>query len=211
MGNPIRPELARATRQDGIKHFQLENDLPTVLVTGGSQGAAQINNLVLTALPQLLEICQIIHLTGEGEYERVKFELRRGKKMAQAKRYHPQAFLMGEMGAALAAADIVVSRAGVNAITDAAALGKPSVLIPNYKMAGHQVENARVLSRLGAAAVLDGRTLTADRLVGEIKRLLGDETERERLGKALKDFARPEAAVDLAKLIIQTGRGVSRA
>lgn len=85
-------------------------------------------------------------------------------------------------------------------------MSKPTVLIPNYEMAGHQVENARVLSRAGAVRVLDGSKLTTERLVGEVSRLVGDQDERERLGKALSQFSRPDAAQDLAKLILEVGR-----
>jgi UDP-N-acetylglucosamine--N-acetylmuramyl-(pentapeptide) pyrophosphoryl-undecaprenol N-acetylglucosamine transferase len=161
-------------------------------------------------LPALLEWCQVIHLTGEGELERVKFELGRRERLAYPERYSSHAFLMKEMGEALAAADVVVSRAGVNAITDVATLGKPTVLIPNYQMAGHQVENARVLSRMGAVRVLDGQTLTGPKLVGELKRLVNDPEEQERLSRAIRQFSKPEAARELAGLILEVGRGEGR-
>jgi len=99
----------------------------------------------------------------------------------------------------------VVGRAGVNTINDCAVLGKPTILIPNYEMAGHQVENARVLSRQGAVRVLDGARLTADGLVGEIDHVLGDEAEQQRLSAAIKAFGRPHAAEDLAKLVLEIG------
>jgi UDP-N-acetylglucosamine--N-acetylmuramyl-(pentapeptide) pyrophosphoryl-undecaprenol N-acetylglucosamine transferase len=110
------------------------------------------------------------------------------------------------MGLALGVADLVIGRAGVNTINDSAVLGKPTILIPNYEMAGHQVENARVLSRQGAVRVLDGATLVPDQLVAEIDRVLGSETEQKQLSTAIKQFGRPEAARDLAKLILAEAR-----
>lgn len=205
-GNPVRKELIEAHRLEGMGKFKLDDKLPVVFVTGGSSGAAQINDAILGALPELLTFCQVIHLTGEQEYERVKFEVRRKGKVANIERYHPFGFLMAEMGPALAAADIVVGRAGANTVAEMAVLGKPLILIPNFEMAGHQIENARVLSRVGAARVLDGAKLTPARLVGELKRLIGDIEEQERLVRALKQFGRPDAALELAKVVMDVGR-----
>lgn len=205
-GSPVRPEVLAADRAEGLKKFELTEDLPVVFVTGGSGGAAQINDMVVRALPALLEMCQLIHLTGEREYERVQFELKRAGRLEHPDRYHAHGFLMGEMAPALAAADLVVSRAGANTIAELAALGKPTVLIPNYEMAGHQMENARVLARSGAARVLDGAKLTPEKLVGEVRRLLEDEVERERLARSIQEFYVPDAAKALARVILDAGR-----
>jgi UDP-N-acetylglucosamine--N-acetylmuramyl-(pentapeptide) pyrophosphoryl-undecaprenol N-acetylglucosamine transferase len=118
---------------------------------------------------------------------------------------------MGEMALALAAADLVVTRAGANTIAELGVLGKPTVLIPNYEMAGHQVENARVLSRIGAARVLDGSTLTTAKLVGELKRIFGDPEEQKRLGVAIQAFGNKDAAMSLARVILKAGGAGERA
>lgn len=204
-GNPVRLEIAGAHRLEGLAHFRLTSKLPVVLVTGGSGGARQINEVVVAALPRILEFVQLIHVTGEREYERVKFEVRRLGKLHGIDHYRPRAFLTSDMGMAMAAADVVLARAGANTIAELAVLGKPTVLIPNYEMAGHQVQNARVLARQGAVRVLDGRTLTADKLVGELKRLMGDDEEQKRLAAAIGKLAKPDAADSLAKLILETG------
>jgi UDP-N-acetylglucosamine--N-acetylmuramyl-(pentapeptide) pyrophosphoryl-undecaprenol N-acetylglucosamine transferase len=145
---------------------------------------------------------QIIHQTGEGEIARIRFELSRSPKSPNRNRYHPYGFLMSDMGLALAAADLVVGRAGVNTINDCAVLGKPTILIPNYVMAGHQVENARVLSRQGAVRVLDGASLTGAKLLAEVNTVLSSEDEQARLSAGISKFARPEAARELAQLIV---------
>ncbi len=209
-GNPVRLEVTGAHRLEGLAKFNLDDGLPVVVVTGGSGGAKQINDVILQALPDLLTFCQVIHLTGDGEYERVKFEVRRLGAVKEIGHYRAFAFLSGEMGLALAAADLVVTRAGANTIAELAALGKPTVLIPNFEMAGHQVENARVLSRMGAVRVLDGSKLTAGQLVGEIRRVLGDAELQGRLTAAIRQFSRPAAAHDLAAVILETGRGYQR-
>jgi UDP-N-acetylglucosamine--N-acetylmuramyl-(pentapeptide) pyrophosphoryl-undecaprenol N-acetylglucosamine transferase len=205
-GNPVRQEIVTAQRREGLERFELSDDLPVVLVTGGSQGAAEVNDAVTAALAQLVEFCQVIHVTGEAEYERVKFAVSRLGKLPHSERYQVFGYLAGDMALALAAADIVLSRAGATTISELAALKKPTILIPNMAMAGHQVENARMLARAGAARVLEGAKATSGRLVGEIKRLAGDREERESLGRGIAAFGRDDAAKELAQLILATGR-----
>ncbi len=204
VGNPIRTEILSAHRLEGLAAFHLDDKHPVIFVTGGSQGAAEINDCLIGALPELLEQYQIIHQTGEGELARIKFELARMDRLPHANRYHPYAFLMKEMPLALAAADIIIGRAGVGTISDSAALRKPTVLIPNNQMAAHQVANARMLARMGAVRVIDNAKLTPERLVGEVRRILDDPEEQGRLARAIGEFARPQAAVDLAKLVMAT-------
>lgn len=205
-GSPVRTEIVSAHRLNGLKKFGLTDDIPVIMVTGGSGGARQINDVVVAALPQLLERYQVVHVTGEGEYERVRFAVDRHTDLPHPERYHSFGFLSADMGLAMAAADLVIGRAGANTVAELAALAKPTVLIPNYQMAGHQVENARVLSRAGAARVLDGEHLTPQKLVGEIDRILGDEDEMRRLGEGIARFAKPDAAVELAHLILEVGK-----
>jgi UDP-N-acetylglucosamine--N-acetylmuramyl-(pentapeptide) pyrophosphoryl-undecaprenol N-acetylglucosamine transferase len=204
VGNPIRPEILGAHRLEGLAAFGLSDKLPVILVTGGSQGAAEINDVVISALPQLLERYQVIHQTGEGELARIKFELSRQGSIPNASRYHPFAFLMKEMPQALAAADVIIGRAGVGTISDSAALRKPTVLIPNNQMAAHQMANARMLARMGAVRVIDTAKLTPERLVGEVRRILDNPQEAVLLSRAIGEFARPEAAKDLARLVINS-------
>ena len=77
VGNPVRPEVLKAHRLEGLARFKFDEHRPVVLVTGGSQGSREINEAVLEGLDGLLELAQVIHVTGEGEYERVQFALRR--------------------------------------------------------------------------------------------------------------------------------------
>jgi UDP-N-acetylglucosamine--N-acetylmuramyl-(pentapeptide) pyrophosphoryl-undecaprenol N-acetylglucosamine transferase len=210
VGNPVRHDILTAHRLEGIAHFKLDETLPVILITGGSQGAAQINSVVLGSLSLLLDHYQIIHQTGESAIAQIKFELKRLGKISHIERYHPYGFLMGDMGLALGAADLVIGRAGVNTINDSAVLGKPTILIPNYEMAGHQVENAQVLSRQGAVRVLNGARITPESFVAEIKRVLGDQDEQRRLSEAIMKFSRPNAAEDLAKLVLAVGRAGER-
>jgi UDP-N-acetylglucosamine--N-acetylmuramyl-(pentapeptide) pyrophosphoryl-undecaprenol N-acetylglucosamine transferase len=209
-GNPVRPEILLPHRLEGLAKFNLTDRLPVVLVTGGSSGSRQVNDAVIDGLEKILEVCQLIHLTGESEYERVRFRVSRLGALKNLDRYQPHGFLMADMALALAASDLVISRAGANTIAELAALKKPTVLIPNTEMAGHQIENARVLSRAGAARVLNGDSMTGEKLTREIVRLLGDETEMSRLSQAIGEFANPDAATMLAELILDAGRAGER-
>ena len=205
-GNPVRGELSRRHRLEGLATFKLSTDLPVLLVTGGSQGARAINDCLIEALPELVQFTQILHLTGELEYERVRFEVKRLGKVKLLQRYQAHAFLLKEMSDALAAADIVVSRAGANTITELATLAKPTILIPNYLLAGHQEANAKVLSRAGAVITLDERRLTPASLISTVRNLFASEEDQARLVKAIKTFAKPGAASELAQLIISSAK-----
>lgn len=205
-GNPVRPELLRYHRLEGVKHFNFDERRPVVLVTGGSLGAASLNEAVVGCLEQLLETAQVIHLTGESDIDHVRFVLRRSG-LLEHPGYVVKPFLAGDMGLALAAADVVVARAGAGTIAELAVLGKPTILVPNTQMAGHQVANARLLGRRDAARIIYGERLKPALLLAEIRRLLDSPDEAERLAEHLRGFAQPEAGRELARLIMSLATG----
>ncbi len=106
------------------------------------------------------------------------------------------------MADALAAATIVVGRAGANTITELAALRKPTVLVPNYLHAGHQEANAQVLARAGAARALDERRLSPDLFAAQLTALIAAPDQREKLSAAIAAFAVKDAPERLAQLIL---------
>ncbi len=205
-GSPVRNQLTKRHRLEGLATFKLSPDLPVLLVTGGSQGAQAINDCLVQALPQLLEFTQVLHLTGDQDFERIRFEVKRLGKVKHLERYQAHAFLLQEMSDALAAADIVVARAGANTISELATLAKPTILIPNYLQAGHQEANAKVLSRAGAVTILDERRLTPAGMVSAVRNLFGSEEEQARLSKGIATFAKPDAAQELAQLIVSAAK-----
>ena len=166
-GNPVRQS---SVKEKGNR-FNLKNNLPVVFVVGGGTGAEGINKLVMEGLDNLLVFCQIIHSTGKG-----KMIARRHEN------YYPIEFLnAGEMAEAIAAADLVVSRAGLGALTEISAAGKPAIIIPMPD--SHQEDNAAILLEKNAAVVLNQKILTADEFVVAVKVLLDNAAEREKLGK----------------------------
>ncbi len=203
IGSPVRHETVSARPGQAWAHFKLSAQLPLVLVMGGSQGAKAINDAVIDALPQLLARWQVIHVTGERDIERMKFEFRRlHLEPGLEDRYRAYSFLSDDLGSALAAANVVISRAGANSLAELAILAKPTILIPNHRLTGgHQISNASVLARSGAVRVINEDRLTPASLEREIKLILDSPSEQEILARGIARFAKPQAAAELAKLI----------
>jgi UDP-N-acetylglucosamine--N-acetylmuramyl-(pentapeptide) pyrophosphoryl-undecaprenol N-acetylglucosamine transferase len=161
-------------------------------VTGGGTGALGLNERVAAAAPALVQFCQVIHLTGRG----------RAVLPAQpSPRYHAYEFLVDEMKHALAAADLVVSRAGLGTLSELAALGKPMVLVPMPD--SHQTANAAAAARAGAARVVAQADLTPARLVELTRALLADAEERAALAAAARRLLPADAAERIAGLLAE--------
>lgn len=203
-GNPVREELTGGSKEEAIKKFGLDPGRKTILVMGGSQGARIINRAVLAVLPKLLKKWQVIHITGPKEFESVAHEA--GKMGVKAGRdgYFPKAFLMEEMPLALAAADLVVSRAGANSISEIAANAKPSIIVPIDGSANsHQEQNAFILSQSGAAIVLEQGNLGENIFLEKIGKIIEDKEFCFELGERIKKFHDPKAAQIIAGEIIK--------
>jgi UDP-N-acetylglucosamine--N-acetylmuramyl-(pentapeptide) pyrophosphoryl-undecaprenol N-acetylglucosamine transferase len=203
-GNPVRAELLRWTRASGRAALDLPGDARVVLVGGGSQGSQAINAAVDAALTRLLASAYVVHLTGEAYLTRA--EARRGSLLPaeRRERYRPYAFLREEMGAALAAADLMVGRAGSGTIAEALALGLPLVLIPfGVAASGHQLANARSVVDAGAAVLVRESELDGDRLSAVVVGLLEDRDRLARMRTAAARAGRPDAATRVARLVLE--------
>ncbi len=205
-GSPVRRSILGRHRLEGALHFHLDPKLPIILIMGGSRGARFINEVVMAALPQLLGLTQVIHVTGADELESVQSEAKR-LVLTHPERYRSFAFLLEDLDLALAAADVVVSRAGANAIAEFAATKKPTILVPASQLRD-QPQNARVLSRQGAAQVIFEEKFTPAQLVAAVTKLLASESDQQAMGEAIGRLARPDAAKRLARLILEVGDNV---
>ena len=154
-GTPIRPEVLTGSRENGLKRFGFDANLPVLMVVGGSSGAQAINECVREALPSLSESFQILHLCGKGNLN---------STLEGAKNYVQCEYLNEEMADAYACSDIIISRAGSNALCEILALRKPALLIPYPASAsrGDQILNAESFQKRGLAHVLDQADMTAD-------------------------------------------------
>ncbi len=203
-GDPIRASLLRRRRAEGRAALELGSG-PVVLVSGGSQGSGRINEALAGALLPILRGASVVHLTGASHIRQA--EARKATLPADlAARYHPHAFLTEEMGAALAAADIVVGRAGASSISEALAFGKPLVLIPfGASASAHQAANARAVEEAGAATVIREGQLDAERLAAVVVGLLNDAVRVSRMAAAAKALGRPDAASAIAQELLALG------
>jgi UDP-N-acetylglucosamine--N-acetylmuramyl-(pentapeptide) pyrophosphoryl-undecaprenol N-acetylglucosamine transferase len=190
-GNPVREGILQADPQRAFDELQLDPTVPLLVVTGGGTGALGLNRLVAEAAPRLIDHLQIVHLSGRG---------RGVPSKTDSKRYRSIEFLVDQMPDLLAAATIVVSRAGMGTLTELAALGKPSLIVP--LPGSHQEANARAFGQLGAIEVADQTTLSPDNLGDRILNLLSDEARLQSLGSALANSMPRDAAERIASLLM---------
>lgn len=204
-GNPVRGSLLRWTKADGRRALGLPADGPVVLITGGSQGSERINSATQSALTRLVRRASVIHHTGPANLARAQASRALLPESDRA-RYQPHAYLHDEMGAALAAADLVVGRAGSSSIAEPLAFGVPLVLVPfGAAMNAHQAANARAAADLGAAVILAEGDLDGDRLVSVVTGLLDDPARLARMAANAKAAGRPEAALTIARALLALG------
>lgn len=201
-GNPIRADLLKYSKSEGIARFRLDSNLPTILITGGSQGARLINETILDSLFEINNKYQVIHLVGKNNIDEIQSTVKK-MQLTYPQRYKSFAFLTRDIGLAFAAADLIISRAGANTIAELAALSKPTILIPNALLAsGHQIKNALVLSRQGAARVIAEDKLNAQVFLAEIDKILSSPEEQEQLARSISKIAAINASKDIVKLIL---------
>jgi UDP-N-acetylglucosamine--N-acetylmuramyl-(pentapeptide) pyrophosphoryl-undecaprenol N-acetylglucosamine transferase len=177
----------------------LPHDANVVLVTGASLGARAINEAVVASLPALLPRAHVVHLTGAAD-EGWANAHRENLEPAQRERYHVLGFT-DEMPAAMLAADLVVSRSGASTLGELPAAAVPAILVPGEYEGWSQAPNAEFLQAQGAAVML--RNAELSRLGSTIVELLEDAPRRERMSAAMRALARPHAARDLARTLIE--------
>ena len=205
-GYPVRRSLAQWERDIARQSLGLDDDLPALLVFGGSKGARSINLALLDCLPGLLEEMQVVHISGSLDWPTV--ETARAKLPEDlAGRYHAYPYLHEEMGAALAAADLVVARAGASTLGEFPLLGLPAILVPYPHAWRYQKVNADYLAGQGAALLLEDASLKSG-LAGAVKNLMADASRLEAMRRAMRALARPQAAAGIAgQLVKLAGKG----
>jgi len=163
-GSPIRQELLSGNKIAAMDLCRFSADKPVILVIGGSLGSVAVNNAVRLALPELLERFQIVHLCGKGKVDNT-LENMRGYKQFE--------YIKNELRDIFSLADIVISRAGANAICELLALRKPNLLIPlsSHASRGDQILNARSFERQGFSMVLEEDDLTKEALLESVRSL----------------------------------------
>jgi len=205
-GNPVRKEVRNPAREGAREFLELESNVPVLLIIGGSLGSERINNVILEALPDLVERYQLIHQTGQANFDSVsktaKIILERNEKRYRYKPYGYLTPLALKMSAG--ATELVISRAGSGGIAEIAAWGKASIIIPiPESVSRDQRSNAFAYARTGAATVVEESNLSPHILIAEIDRLFTNPKARNDMAAAAAKFGKKDAARAIADAIIE--------
>lgn len=205
-GCPVRSNFHTAKRQDGVERFNLDPDRKTLLVTGASQGARNINLAILECMDffETVDDWQILHLSGEQDYSVVCDAYQDSPIPSTVIAY------TDNMADALAAADLVIARAGASFLAEITATGKASILFPYpYHKDQHQLANARCLERVSATRILNDAIDPAQNgqaLQRELKLLMHDDSLRQSMALNAQHLGCPDAADQIAQIILKTVR-----
>lgn len=205
LGNPVRKELTLKLSTGAVEFLDLSENIPTILILGGSSGSQIINESVVDILPELVEKYQIIHQIGKDLFEEVAGRAKVVLENSQYKeRYKPFAYLNTlAMKMSAGVADLVISRAGAGSISEIAIWGLPSIVIPiPESVSSDQTKNAFAFASLGATVVIEQENLARSVFLSEINRLMEDEERLKTLGENAKKFSRPDSAKKIARAII---------
>jgi len=196
-GTPARPEiLSLPSRTEAAQRFDLDPAKTTLLVTGGSQGALGLNQLIAKAAPLLPESIQILHIAGPNDRDRIASE-----NPVQRPGYQLIGFC-DQMPSAYALADLVVARSGASTLTEISLAGLPSILVPYpYAADDHQTANAKVFSDAGAAKLIQQKDLTPESIAKLLSDLLTNPGALKVMSTAAESLAVPDAAEQVAKAI----------
>jgi UDP-N-acetylglucosamine--N-acetylmuramyl-(pentapeptide) pyrophosphoryl-undecaprenol N-acetylglucosamine transferase len=204
-GQPVRKDIALPITSGAREFLKIEENVPVVLVLGGSQGSEKINSAVLEGLKNLVDKYAIIHQTGKNNIVEVKATSAAVLFDSVHKDRYKAFDYLDTLALRMAAgvARVVISRAG-STIFEIAAWGVPSIIIPISKSNGdHQRQNAFAYARAGACEVVEELNLTPNILASEIERLATNEAEREKMKNAAKVFYKPNAARLIAEEILK--------
>ncbi len=203
-GQPIRKTLLEVPTEDPFQVFQLEAGIPVILVLGGSQGSEKINENLIDILPRLLEKYQVLHQTGDSNYDWMK---KRAAGVlagsAYSSRYRPFGFLeLRQLRVAAMGATLIISRAG-STIFEISIWEKPSVLIPlAIARDDHQRENAYSYARTGAATVIEEQNLKPELFFSVVSSIIDDPARQQVMIQGTKDFAKFDAAEKIATALL---------
>jgi len=199
VGYPVRAEFWTATREEGRRALGLDEASKVVLVTGASLGAHSLNEAVVDALPRLLPVCHVLHLTGLAD-EAWALERRSSLPEPLRERYHVLAY-SDRIALAMKAADLAVTRSGASVLGELPAAALPAVLVPGVYEGWDQSPNARWMEQQGAAVLLPAAELS--RLADVVLELLADDTALQAMRRASAALARPNAARDIARMLVR--------
>ena len=195
-GSPIRSELLSGSREKGLAFTGLTGEKPVLMIIGGSLGATPVNDAVRRILPELLKTFDVVHLCGKGKLD---------DSLKDTAGYRQYEYIREELPDLFALSDIVISRAGANAICELLALKKPNLLIPlSAKVSrGDQILNAASFEKQGFSLVVDEDTMTDDKLLEAVNKLYA---ERDNYRRAMEKTTQKDSVTVITELIEEMRR-----
>lgn len=203
IGIPISDEyhhISDTEKHRAVEEYDFDNSRPLVVFVGGGLGARQINDNVALHIEELMKLSNVVLISGTAQYDELK-----SLTPVSDNRFALEAFLSHGLPQLLAAADVVVTRAGATALLELAALAKPTILVPSHKLIW-QVKHAELFANDEAVYMVDEKKFNepGDKtLVDAVRTVLKDTKLRSKLSKNLSNLAMPHAAEDLAKMILK--------
>ncbi len=219
LGNPVRQEILdirEISPQEARRQLGLNPDIPLLLVTGGSQGARHLNQVVCQVLAELLPYCQILQISGKqlfAETQQLSEQSTANLEADIQQRYRLVAYMNEEMPAALQAAELVLCRSGAATLSELAVLGKPSMLVPLPPAIGSspQEANAAMFGRKQAAEVIRDADLKPAMLVERVKSIIASSALLQTMAEATHTFAEPDATQKIvAEVLKLTNRKIPK-
>jgi len=207
-GYPVRAEFFQTDKARARAQLGLDPNARTAAIFGGSSGAHHINQAAIANLLELTRLAQVVHLTGRNDEAWANAEVARLPDDLRA-RVRVFGYLDDDLPHALAAADVVIARAGAATLGEFPALGLPAILVPGPYAGLHQERNANFLVERGAAIKVDDAALRAD-LLPTLEKLFAAPGTIAKMGAAMRALAQPNAAANIAELLEDISRMKAR-
>ena len=201
-GNPVRPKILKVKREKAYKELNLNPELKTILITGGSLGAEVINQNIIELYKYAVEKkIQIIHLSGKKNYKQLLDKLKENKLDPENPLLNIFDYL-DEMEYALAAADLIIARAGATGLAEITSSAKAAILIPFAAAAeNHQLVNARSLQKNGAAVVIEESELDEDLLLTKVKGIIENQKKLNSMSAAAAQMSQEDSLANIISVI----------
>jgi len=200
-GYPLRKEIKKWVRKKSRAHFNIPLQAKVLLVFGGSKGARSINQALMPILYKLIEEMHVIHITGVDNWKDI-LTIKKSNQTLRSPRYHAFPFLHEDMGAAFAAADLAVCRAGASTIGELPYFGLPAIMVPYPYAWQYQQQNAEYLVNAGGAEIIKDKNLSTE-LYRKITTVISDKQKIESMRKNLQKLATGDAEQSIANMLIE--------